>query len=71
MQKINGRILGLVMLVAGGIIGSLGWEEKRSIGAAAKSAIAGSPSDMSGFLSGAGIMLIALGLVLIVRSNRK
>lgn len=71
MQKINSHLLGLVLLVAGGIIGSLGWEERQSIGSTVKSAITGSPSDKAVYMFGAGVILIALGLVLIIRSKRK
>lgn len=62
MPKINRRLLGLVMIVAGAIIGWLGWEEKQSIGSGLKSAITGSPSDKAVYMLGAAGFLIVGGI---------
>ncbi len=71
MQKINGRILGLVMVVAGAILGWLGWEEKQSIGSGLKSAFTGSPSDKAVYMLGAAAVLIVVGLFMAARSKGK
>ena len=71
MQKINGRILGLVMVVAGAILGWLGWEEKQSIGSGLKSAFTGSPSDKAVYMLGAAAVLIVGGLFMAARSKGK
>ena len=71
MQTINNKILGIVMIVAGGVIGWLGWEEKQSIGSGLKSAFSGSPSDKAIYMLVAAAILIALGLFLVARSRGK
>ncbi len=72
MKQLNPRtIAGLVMIVAGGIVGWLGWEEKQSIGSGLKSAFTGSPSDKAIWMLAIAAVLIVVGVVVAGRSMRR
>ena len=64
-------IAGLVMIVAGGIVGWLGWEEKQSVGSTLTSAFTGSPSDKAIWMLAIAAVLVVVGVVVAGRSMRR
>ena len=65
------RIIGLVLIAAGAIVGWLGWEEKQSLGSKLSETFAGAPSDKATWMLVIAAVLVVVGVVAIIRSPRR
>ncbi|MCZ6843452.1 MAG: DUF3185 family protein [SAR324 cluster bacterium] len=65
------RIIGLVLIAAGAIVGWLGWEEKQSLGSKLTETFSGSPSDKAVWMLIIAGVLIVVGVVALIRSPRR
>ena len=67
----NQGLIGIVMVVAGAVIGWMGWEESQSVGSSLKRTLMGSHSEKAMWMLGIGAVLVVLGLALAARARRR
>ena len=65
------RIIGLVLIAAGAVLGWLGWEKKQSLGSKFSEAFSGSPTDEVTWMLGGAAVLVVVGVIAIIRSPRR
>ena len=65
------RIIGLVLIAGGAVVGWLGWEEKQSLGSKLSETFSGAPTDKATWMLVGAAVLVVVGVIAIIRSPRR
>jgi len=65
------QLLGVVLIIAGGIAGWMGWQEKQSVSSKINQLVHSTPTDKSILLMGAGAVMLVIGLLIVGKTLRK
>ncbi len=71
MNLPRNRLVGLVLIAAGAVVGWMGWEERQTLGSQLNKLVSGSPSDKAMWLMIIGGVLIVVGALLALRKSRR